>query len=460
MLMINLILSLVSSQYATITLACIIPVVGLLAAHEVRAAEPIDLLEIYQKALSFDGQYLKARAEHDASRELFPQARAGLLPSLVLEYQRSQTRQNTIASSTVIFPGGISSYPADTFSLTLTQPVFRWSNLVDLSLARLEMERADIGLALERVNLMGRVLKAYLDALQSRDEVDLSLKEEESVARQVKLAKTRYEAEIGRRADFLEARARFATVQANTTVTRNAYEDALQGLRETCGLVVEDIAGLDQVDLAPPDPLDVDSWVIKALSDNLEVAKQRVALEISRKQLGKQKSARIPTVDLVARQTNLDTKGTEFGGGREVETGVVELRLQVPIYQGGMVSSRIRQAVSLQAAEQDELDSRMRAVERETLSAFKDSQGAIRRVESLEQAVDAQELLVSTRHAGYPAVYNSLEVLDAEEKLFSARRDLARARYDYIRGTLRLKTVAGQLQEEDIKLINQWLNGN
>jgi outer membrane protein len=421
------------------------------------AADPMGLFEVYQKALIYDGEYQKSQSEHAASMELFYQGRASLLPSLSFEYQTSYTQQKTIQSDTLVFSQGRLKYPGQSYSLSLTQPIYSKEKMVQFSLSKLEVEKAGVTQRLEKIGLMSRVLDRYLLVLVAQDDLVLARKEEASVAKQFDTANTRFKSELGRKADLLEAQARYASVSARTSIAENAFEDSLEGLREVAGPEIVKIRGLTKVKLQRPDEMDLDGWLEMAAAFNLDVASQRISVEIARKQREKERAARSPTVDFVASRVDLDSKGTEFGGGRETETSVVELRLQMPIYQGGQMTSRVRQAGHLYVAAQQELKSRVRLVSRETRSAYKDIEGAIRRINSLEQAVEAQQLYMKTVNAGYPSLYNMLQVLDAEENLFIAERDLNQAKYDYIRGTLRLQIVSSEFGDEDMLQIDQWL---
>jgi outer membrane protein len=54
-------------------------------------------------------------------------------------------------------------------------------------------------------------------------------------------------------------------------------------------------------------------------------------------------------------------------------------------------------------------------------------------------------------------VRTSVDVLNAEQQLFSAKRDLLQVRYNYLVNIVRLKAVSGVLAEADLVDINQQL---
>jgi len=298
------------------------------------ATSGTSIFEIYSEAIHYDARYLRARSEHGASREMLPQARADLLPAVALEYQKSHTRQDTQSTDALVFQQGLNKFPSESYAITLSQPLFHWDSVIGVSIAKLQERKADVRLHFEKSELITRVLERYLEALAAQDSLELSIAEEKSVEKQFHLAKARYEAQVGRKADYFDARSRYATRQANTTGAVNTFNDTLEGLREISGLPVKNLARLDEFELLHPDPYEVDPWIEMAEKDNLEVLQQQINVEIARQESRKQKFAHAPTLDLQARQYFLDSEGTEFGGGRQVDTWSVEVRVDVPIYQG------------------------------------------------------------------------------------------------------------------------------
>ena len=63
-------------------------------------------------------------------------------------------------------------------------------------------------------------------------------------------------------------------------------------------------------------------------------------MDVAFQEVERQQSGHYPTLDLVARSNRKETGGTLFGGGSDVETNDVMLRFNLPLYQGGYVSSR------------------------------------------------------------------------------------------------------------------------
>ena len=210
--------------------------------------------------------------------------------------------------------------------------------------------------------------------------------------------------------------------------------------------------------LITPEPLDVNYWVDVALKQNWELVVQRESVEVSLHEVKRQNAGHFPTVDLELRETIRDTGGTVFGGGSEIENRELMITLKVPIYLGGSVSSKKREAMLNYQAEREELLRISRKAKRETEKGFRGILNAIKRVTARGKEVAAQEEGLKLKQAGYRAnLYTNLSVLDAERDLYSARRHLTGARYEYVLNSLRLKAIVGELSEADLIDLNRWL---
>jgi outer membrane protein len=77
----------------------------------------------------------------------------------------------------------------------------------------------------------------------------------------------------------------------------------------------------------------------------------------------------------------------------------------------------------------------------------------------LQQALISSESVLEASKLGQEVgVRTNLDVLNAQQQLFSTRRDLYQAQYDYLLSQLRLKQAVGSLGEEDLSKVNQALH--
>jgi outer membrane protein len=423
-----------------------------------RSAPAQDLVDLYRLARKNDPQLQRARYEHAASRETLSQAYSNLLPTLAAQGEYIENAQDIVSSDNAVFEVGKTDYTTKTYTLTLTQPIFHYASIVRVGQANAEIERADAEFEISKQDLMLRVSQLYLEVLSAQDRLAFAQAEQAAVELHFELAKGRHSMGLTPITDLHDAKARLSSVMARRIAAENDLDDSFQALREVCGDLGGKLAGLTgEMPLVGPDPGDVGPWIKGALEQNLGIKVQRQAVEVAKEEIKRQRSGHYPTLDLVGRYNDRDTNGTLFGGGSDVKTTEVLLEANLPIFQGGYVCSRTREASHLYQAVLQDLERQIRAVKRETRAAYLGVKSAISRVEALEQSVVSQRLALEAKQYGFNSgLYTSLAVLDAERDLYLAKQDYAQARYDYILNSMRLKQAVSTLEEEDLVLVNQW----
>ena len=419
-----------------------------------------DLTYFYNQALKFDPQLASVQYEHQASREILRQAYAGLLPSVSFEASHIETRDDIKSSDNTVWATGSTSYPTDTYTLALVQPVFNYATWINVSRAKEELKQYDARLINAKQALITRVAKVYFDTLAARDNFDFARSEQTSVGRNYELARERHAMGLTPIQDMLDSKARFAYVSANTIEAENALNDAFQSLYEISGIETENIVGLKKdLMLTGPDPVLVDEWIAIAMANNAILKERQSAVETARQEMRRIRAHHYPVLDLEFSDNWRDTDGSMFGGGSEVETQEFVVKMKLPIYQGGAVSSQTRQTLQLVKSAEEQLRQETLAVERETRAAFLGVKTALSKVEALGQAVDALKLTLESKQEGYKSGLNTmLDVLDAERDLYLGKRDYAQARYDYILNIIRLKQAVGTLSQTDVAMVSSWLN--
>lgn len=415
-----------------------------------------DLLGIYQSALSSDPKYRNAQQQYQVTGQQARQLRAGYLPQVSLELQLIETDQTVVSSDNQIFQQGSASYGTDDLSLSLSQAVFRWDRIEGWKQSRLQEDQAEARIVQAGQDLQLRVAEAYFGALAARDAVILSRAELASATRQYEDADARYRRGLARRTDQLDAQARMSQVEAELMAKQNAWEDALEALRELTGSTPDNLKPVSRdLQLAAPDPLAVDSWIKAATDGNIEIQIQKMAVDIADREVERQRAGHYPSLDLRFRHNERVTDGSLFGGGSETESDEVTLALNVPLYSGGSVWAKRKEAAARHEQSKEELERTRREVERQTRAAYQGILSAIRRAKALEQAVKAQELAVETKRRGFQAgLYTSTTVLDAEEDLYTDRYEFALARYDYLSNWIKLRRATGQLKQDDLAALN------
>jgi outer membrane protein len=183
-------------------------------------------------------------------------------------------------------------------------------------------------------------------------------------------------------------------------------------------------------------------------------------LEIATQEIERQNAGHMPTLDAVAGYNNNYANGTAtgLGNGNDITNATIGLQLQIPIYQGGLVSSKVREAVANKQKAQDDLEAARRQADLDTRSAYLNLASSVAQIKAYEQALKSSQSQLDSTNLGYEVgVRTSVDVLNAQQQYFSAKRDLLQSRYTYLVNILALKSAVGLLSEADLEAVNQQL---
>jgi len=416
-----------------------------------------DLMTVLEQAQATDPQYREAKANTRAVGERIPQARAAVwFPSLGFHGGTSRVDQNTKLSRGV-GTGGRSKFTTRDYRINLNQPVYHYDLYVALQQADKSLQQSQYELDATGQTLIIRVAESYFNVLAAQDDLEFTTAAKESLKGQLEQAKQRFEVGLIAITDVQEAQAGFDRASAAQIVAENEVDNSREGLREIAGVYYDELAILGEtLKLIAPDPADIDAWTQTAIDQNLELAAAKIGAEIAFDEIQRQYAGHLPTVDINAGY-GFNKQGGRFGSS-EVTAGEVGIELNVPIFEGGSITSRTREATYTHDAALEQLEQVKRAVFREARQSYLGVIATISTVKALRQAVLSSKTALDSTTAGFDVgTRTAVDVVDAERGLFEARRDLARSRYNYILDILRLKQAAGTLDPEDLAIANSWL---
>ena len=435
---------------------------ALLAASLAAApAAAEDLMQIYREAQRNDPALAAARANWEATQERVPQARAGLLPNVSLSVSANANYFGTNVDSTprVTLNRG---FGAGGLTVSASQPLYRYANEVAYSQAVQQVEQADFTLASAKQDLILRVATAYFDVLLAQFNVELAESQKAAVSEQLAQAKRNFEVGVATITDTNEAQAKYDSIVAQEISARNDLDNKRTALRAIIGRFPDDLKRLGPgFEPTPPSPNALDVWVDRALADNLNVRIARYNAEIATLEIERQRAGRLPTVDLVASANAQAGSGSvNTGAFNDTRQAAIGLALNVPLYQGGFVDSKVREALALQENARQNLEVARRNALFNAQTGFSGVNSAAASVKAFEQAlVSAQTAYESNRTGQEVGVRTNLDVLNTQQNVFQTRRDLAQAYFNYLIGVLRLKAAAGTLDEQDLEEANRRLRG-
>lgn len=419
-------------------------------------AHAIDLLQVYREALANDAPFASARAQFTAGQEKSTQGRAGLLPTVGIGGNYNKTDIESTVS-------GITSnrdFTAKGYTLSLSQPLFRVANWETYQQGRLSVAASEAQFAQAQQDLIVRVAQAYFDVLAAQDVLASVQAQKTAITEQLASAKRNFEVGTTTITDTHEAQARFDLAVAQEFAAQNDLEIKRSALQQIIGKPAGQLATLRTgVKLNPPEPANVDRWVQSAEQQNYGVVAQQFGLEIAQRDIKRNRAGHYPTLDLVASRSHNNQPGSTAVTLSSVsDTNVVGVQWNIPIFSGFAVDSRVRESIALEDKARSDLENARRVAAQGARQAFLGVNAGLAQVRALEAAeISSQSALESNRLGYQVGVRINIDVLNAQQQLYSTRKDLSKARYDTIVNGLRLKSAAGTLKEEDLVQVNALL---
>jgi outer membrane protein len=429
------------------------------------AAAAEDLVQIYRDAIANDPTLASARANWLATQESVPQARAGLLPSVTLAANatRQDFKEKLHTDPSITFT---ERFPSYAYTVSASQPLYRKQNLVALDQAKQTIGQSDYVLSSAQQDLIIRVAQAYLDVLLARFNIELTDSQKAAVSENLAQAKRNFEVGTATITDTNDAQAKYDQIVAQEISTQNDLDNKLAALRAIIGRAPKELKPFGG-GFAPqlPTPNALDPWIEAAVRDNPQVRIAQANYDIAVLEVDRQRAGHYPTLDLVASFNQGYAGGSSStsltsAAAFDSRLGQIGVQLNVPLYLGGSIDSRVRQAVANQEKARQDLETARRSAQLSAQTAFSGVTNGVAQVNAFEQAVrSAQVSYDSTKLGLEVGVRTNLDVLNQQQQVYQTRFNLAQSYYNFVINSLKLKQAVGTLTEADIEQINRALGG-
>lgn len=422
-----------------------------------------DLLQTYRDALANDATYASARAARDAGLESLPQGLAQLLPTI------SATAFTQYNDVNISFRGArdaeLRQGNSNGFNVSLTQPVFNWQSIQAYKEAGFKAAQAEATFGQATQDLIVRVAQAYFDVLASQDSLTFIRAQKIAISEQLAQAKRNFEVGTATITDTHEAQARFDLATSQEIAAQSDLEIKKRTLQQIIGKYPERLEPLlPNIELSSPKPDAMEDWASAAATQSYPVRAQEAALEVAVREIERTRAGHLPTLNIVANSGQSSTS-VSTAAVTNVPTDVmnnnISLQLSVPLYAGGNVSSQVRQAIASREKAQQDLESQRRGAALSAQQAYLGVANGRAQVKALEAALVSSQSALDSNKLGYEVgVRINIDVLNAQQQVFSTLRDLSKARYDTILNGLKLKAAAGILGEAEVEDVNRLLGTN
>ncbi|HDG1707582.1 TPA: outer membrane channel protein TolC [Kluyvera ascorbata] len=419
-----------------------------------------NLLQVYQQARTSNPDLRKSAADRDAAFEKINEARSPLLPQLGLGADYTYT--NGFRDS-----NGVNSN-VTSGSLQLTQSLFDMSKWRALTLQEKAAGIQDVTYQTDQQTLILNTATAYFNVLSAIDSLSYTEAQKQAIYRQLDQTTQRFNVGLVAITDVQNARSQYDTVLANEVTARNNLDNAVEALRQVTGNYYPELASLNVDSFKTDKPQGVNSLLKEAENRNLSLLQARLSQDLAREQIRQAQDGHLPTLDLTA---STGVSNTSYSGSKtrnssqyddnDAGQNKIGLSFSLPLYQGGMVNSQVKQAQYNFVGASEQLESAHRSVVQTVRSSFNNINASISSINAYKQAVVSAQSSLDAMEAGYSVGTRTIvDVLDATTTLYNAKQQLSSARYNYLINQLNIKNALGTLNEQDLLALNNTLGKN
>ncbi|HSY29651.1 MAG TPA: TolC family outer membrane protein [Burkholderiaceae bacterium] len=426
-------------------------------------AQAADLLQIYKQALTNDPVFASARASMMAGEETIAQGRSGLLPNINVSGSYTSNGLGFTPAMPNAAIGDVdysTHYPVETYTVALTQPLFRMANWQQYQIGVLSAASTEAQFAQAQEDLMLRVAQAYFDVLTAQDTLASIQANKVAITEQLASAKRNFEVGTTTITDTNEAQSRYDLAVAQELAAQNSLEISRTALEQIIGKPPGDLSPLRTgVKLTLPEPSHMDKWVDSAEHENFNVVGQKINVEIAQRTIKLNRAGHYPTADFVAQRVHTNQGGDNLilqpGVTSQTAAGV---QWNIPIFSGFAVDSKVKQSIALEDKAEQDLENARRTAAQAARQSYLGVSSGLSQVTAYEAAEVSSQSSLDSNLLGYQVgIRINIDVLNAQQQLYTTRQTLAKARYDTIVNGLRLKSASGSLKEDDLMTVNSLL---
>ncbi|MCU6669607.1 outer membrane channel protein TolC [Enterobacteriaceae bacterium H4N4] len=409
-----------------------------------------DLMQVYKQARLSNPELRKSAADRDSAFEKINEARSPLLPQLGLgadyTYNNGYRDANGIDSNVT------------SGSLSLTQTLFDMSKWRQLTLQEKAAGIQDVTYQTDQQTLILNTATAYFKVLNAIDTLTYTESQKQAIYRQLDQTTQRFNVGLVAITDVQNARSQYDSVLANEVTARNDLDNALEGLRQVTGTYYPQLASLNVDSFKTDKPQAVNALLKEAENRNLSLLQARLSQDLAREQIRQAQDGHMPTLSLSA---STSVSNTDYSGSNAVSQDAdvgqnrVGLNFSLPLYQGGQVTSQVKQAQYNFVGASEQLESAHRSVVQTVRSSFNNVNASVSSINAYKQAVVSAQSSLDAMEAGYSVGTRTIvDVLNATTTLFNAKQQLSNARYTYLINQLNIKSALGTLNEQDLLALN------
>ena len=435
------------------------------------ALETVDLMSLYQEALRNDSLLSSARFQNKAAQELVKQGKSLFLPSITMNasFDKQNKERKFLTSSLPsndLLSGKKANYKTYDYGVIVKQPLFDYSAYAEYKKILTQISLSDKQLIKTQQDLIFRISKAYFDTLLAKNQVDLFQFQRASIQEQLLKAEVQFDAGLISVTDINEAKTKKALIEAEQIGAIQKLKIKKREIQIITGSLPGKLTPLNPIITFTKIDNLADDWISIAQENNLELQIKKDEIKIAEREIDSRRSGHFPTIDAIAsRSRNWDKGGYPYGAtkneGIRSYSDTIGVEITIPIFSGGMTSSKVREAVLLKSKLEEDVEYLRRGIELKVRDYYLSLQTNFSEISAYQQAMDAAALQLESTQLGFQeGLRNSVEVLDSQQILFNAKLNVLESRYNYLMNFINLKLSVGMLSISDLDEINQYLMVN
>ncbi|KTJ37213.1 peptidase [Klebsiella aerogenes] len=425
------------------------------------------VLDAYALALENDPTFQAALKERDAGHEEENIGKAGLLPRISLNYQNSPKNWQTQKYQSSDPFGNLSEvtkrqqYRSYAGSVSLTQTIFDYEAYAKYKAGIAKSLMANDRFRSKFMNLAVRVISSYINVVDAQEKMSLAAAQKTAYKEQLILNERLMSAGEGTITDIAETQARSNLAEAQLIESKDNLDVAERELQAIVGVPLEQLDSLQMLRTSTFNTLPlrfnkVTEWEENARKHNPELSASRYEVKAARYEVERNKAGFMPQFQLYASHSE-NNSSSDNTINQKYRTDSIGLQVSMPIYSGGGVIASTRQAAARYGQAKYELDAQSSALMIDLHKQFNQCINGKDKLHAYESAVkSARVQVIATRQSVRGGQRVNVDVLNAEERLYSAERDFAEAKLSYVKAYIGLLNDAGLLEYSDLLSVAQY----
>jgi outer membrane protein len=423
-----------------------------------------DLLSIYQQALEADPQLKSSETKIAIGKAQEGQALGQMLPQVTAttNWSTNKTTPSVLGRdrrgrATI----GTNHYGGTRYVVSLNQTLLDFPKFWTWRKA----QSVESQYTLENIEaqhaLMFNVVEKYFNVLEAEDELSFYKSEQEITGQQLEQIQKLFDRQLVKITDLYALESRLDQVKASVIESEAKLVTAKEGLKELTDTPPTTLLKLrDEIEYKELEGK-LEDWLAVAKSENPTIAAQQHAIAAAEHDVIAQKSGHLPVVELQMNYFNTNTGFQSADLGDATDTQVAAINVNVPIFSGGITTRRTQEAQHRLTLNKYDKEAKLRELVKETSDAFLNSNASVRRIKATRKALESASKAREAMETGFSYGTETMnDILDAQQEEFSVMRDLAKAKYGYIKNRMRFMQAIGMISEENLAEVNGWLQAS